>query len=127
MQKILSILPRWIPALCMMLIIFVFSSLPGHELPNLLSWDYVVKKTSHAIGYALLALSYLHLLRYNKMGHGRAWVMALAYAVTDEFHQSFVPGRSASLFDVVIFDNIGVIAALLLHSRYSSKDETHTA
>jgi len=111
----------------MMLVIFVFSSQPGRELPYFLDWDYVVKKTSHVIGYALLALSYLHLLRYKKNSHWLAWSMALAYAASDEFHQSFVPGRHAALVDVLVFDNIGAVIALLLPFKYPGKNETYKA
>ena len=109
----------------MMLVILAFSSLPGHELPYFLDWDYFVKKMSHVIGYALLALSYLHLLGYRKNSHWFAWSMALAYAAIDEFRQSFVPGRHASLVDVLVFDNVGAVMALLLHFKYSGKNEIY--
>ena len=42
-----------------------------------------------------------------------AWLIGTAYAVTDEFHQSFVPGRSCELRDVVI-DSCGVLTGVLL-------------
>jgi VanZ family protein len=125
MQKVLSILPRWFPALFMMLVILAFSSQPGHELPHLPGWDYFVKKTSHVLGYALLAMSYLYLLRYRKNVYWLAWLMTLAYAASDEFHQSFVPGRHASLLDVFVFDHIGAVMALLLHYKYSDKNEIY--
>jgi len=81
------------------------------------------KKTGHAIGYGLLALSYLHLLKNDKKYYWLAWLMALGYAATDEFHQSFVAGRSSSIFDVIIFDNLGALAALFLHFKYWKNDE----
>lgn len=121
MRKIFSIVPRWFPALFVMLVIFIFSSQPGDNLPDFLSWDYLVKKTSHMIGYGMLALSYLHLLKYNKKQYWLAWRMALIFSMTDEFHQSFVPGRSASIIDVFIFDNLGAITALWLYSFFSNK------
>ena len=42
-----------------------------------------------------------------------AWLIGTAYAVTDEFHQSFVPGRSCELRDVMI-DSCGVLTGVLL-------------
>lgn len=42
-----------------------------------------------------------------------AWLIGTAYAMTDEFHQSFVPGRSCELRDVVI-DSCGVLMGVLL-------------
>jgi len=129
MEKVLSIVPRWLPALLVMFAIFLFSSRPGDSLPDFLDWDYVVKKSGHFIGYGLLALSYFRGLKFDKKYYRLAWLMAVAYSATDEFHQSFVVGRTASIFDVVIFDNLGAVFALWLYSFYRRKDEVeiHTA
>ena len=127
MKKILSIVPRWFPSLLAMLVIFGFSSRPGDSLPDFLDWDYFVKKAGHMIGYGLLALSYFHLLKYNKKQYWLAWLLALLYAATDEFHQSFVTGRGASAFDVLIFDNLGAIIALWIYSRIGSSTENELA
>lgn len=111
-----KLLPRWLPAALLMLVIFAFSSRPGDDLPSFGGWDYFVKKGAHALGYGLLALSYLHAL--PKRNYKLAWILALVYAATDEFHQSFVPGRNASLVDALVFDNIGAAFALVLHFFY---------
>ena len=123
MKKFLSIVPRWFPALIIMLVIFVFSSQPGDNLPSFYDWDYFVKKSSHMLGYGLLALSYFHFLKYEKNKYWLAWIMAVAYAATDEFHQSFVAGRSPSVFDVFIFDGLGALIALLLYFFLSRKQD----
>ena len=78
---------------------------------------------SHVIGYGLLALSYFHLFKYDKKRYWLAWLIAIIYSATDEFRQSFVAGRSASVFDVLIFDNLGAIISLWLHSHLQSKHE----
>ncbi len=116
MKKFLSILHRWLPALFFMTVIFIFSSRPSDDLPNFASWDRVVKKMGHAIGYGLLALSYLHFFDYKKNRYWLSWLLAVLFSATDEFHQSFVPGRHPSLTDVLVFDNLG--AALTLLSFY---------
>ncbi|MBK8420135.1 VanZ family protein [Candidatus Villigracilis saccharophilus] len=123
MKKFLSIVPRWFPALFMMIVIFVISSQSGNDLPSFRNWDYAIKKAGHALGYGLLALSYFHYLKYNARRYWLALSLALAYAITDEFHQSFVSGRHASIFDVVIFDGLGAFAALWIFSRFWSKHE----
>ena len=41
-----------------------------------------------------------------------SWLIGTAYAVTDEFHQSFVPGRSCEFRDIVI-DSCGVLTGVL--------------
>jgi len=123
MKKFLSIVPRWFPAVFFMAVIFMFSSQPGDKLPSFLDWDYVIKKMGHATGYGLLALSYFHFLKYDKKRYWLAWFLALIFSVTDEFHQSFVPSRHASAFDVLVFDNLGAAFALWLHFIYWSKHE----
>jgi VanZ family protein len=114
-KKFLLIVPRWLPALFLMTVIFIFSSQPSDNLPDFLNWDYVIKKTGHAIGYGLLALSYLHYFNYDKKRYWLAWLLAILFSATDEFHQSFVPGRHSSIYDVLVFDNLGALSALLLH------------
>lgn len=118
MTKFFSILPRWLPAFAFMAVIFAVSARPSGSLPNFVGWDYFIKKGGHFIGYGLLALSYLHGLKWKKDRRWLAWLMAALYAASDEFHQSFVAGRHPSIFDVMIFDNLGALAALYLYSRY---------
>ena len=122
MNKFLSILPRWIPALLMMGVIFIFSSRTGDELPNFLGWDYVVKKTSHMVGYALLALAFHYAFRFSPKYRGLGWLLAILYAATDEFHQSSVQGRHASIYDVLVFDNIGALAILYLEALWRKRE-----
>lgn len=113
MKRLFESLPRWLPALFLTLAIFAFSSRRGDELPDFQSWDYLVKKAAHAVGYGLLALSYLRAL--PRRSYFLAWLLAVSYSATDEFHQSFVPGRHAAIADVVVFDNLGALAALIIH------------
>jgi len=116
MKKILDIVPRWLPALLMMITIFTFSSRTSNELPNFGGWDYFVKKSAHGIGYGLLALSYLHAL--PKQNYKLAWLLTLLYSASDEFHQSFVAGRHAAITDVLVFDNLGALITLFLYQRF---------
>lgn len=98
-------LKRWIPAILMMAAIFFFSSLPSAEIPNFNAWDWLVKKGGHALGYGFLAAAYTHGLGRKKVGW-LPWILAVGYALSDELHQRFVPGRNGSLLDVGI-DSIG--------------------
>lgn len=123
MKKFLSIVPRWLPALLLMLVIFAFSSRTSSELPNFLGWDYIVKKSAHAIGYGMLALSYLHMFKWDKRYYWLSWLLSLLYSATDEFHQSFVPGRHPAVTDVLIFDNLGALIALAIHYMIRRKRE----
>lgn len=106
-----------------MLFIFAVSSRTKSELPDFRNWDYFIKKIAHAIGYGLLALSYLNMFQWNKKYYWLAWLLAVLYSATDEYHQSFVPGRHAAITDVLIFDNLGALIALLIHYLYRRKHE----
>jgi VanZ family protein len=117
MNKNKSIL-RWLPAIAMMIAIFSFSSIPSREMPSFGLWDLVVKKGAHMLGYGFLATAYWAGLGFDKRRWWLAFLLAVIYASTDEFHQSFVPGRHPSWMDVLIFDSGGVLISLGLVSWY---------
>lgn len=112
---------KWLPAALMMLIIFIVSSQPASDLPNFDWADRIVKKSGHMIGYALLSLSYWRAFHFEQEKRTLAWCLAILYAITDEFHQSFVLGRSPSVWDVAIFDNLGALISLWLFAMVKSK------
>ena len=105
------ILLRWLPAIVLMAAIFTFSATPTKNLPNYGFWDTLVKKGGHMTGYGLLAVAYWYGLGFDRKKGWLAWLLAVLYAATDEFHQSFTPGRHASVDDVLLFDNGGAILA----------------
>ena len=72
-------------------------------------------------GYALLAFSYWRALGFQREKRWLAWCFAILYAVTDEFHQAFVPSRNPSILDVLLFDNIGALISLWIASLYKAK------
>jgi VanZ family protein len=96
----------------MMFVIFLFSAQPSSDLPNFDWADWLVKKGGHMVGYALLALSCWRGLQFRRERWWLAWCLAVFYALTDEFHQSFVPTRSPSIWDVLVYDNLGALLAL---------------
>jgi len=97
--------------------IFAFSSVPSYDLPNFAWADTLVKKGGHMFGYGLLALAYLWALHVERSDPKRsaveAWLLAILYACTDEFHQLFVAGRHASLMDIGI-DAFGAAITLVI-------------
>ncbi len=117
MQKIAQLISQWGAALVIMAAIFALSSRPAGELPDFGSWDYAVKKAGHVLGYGLLGLAYWRGLRMHRRRVLAAWVFAVIYAATDEFHQSFVAGRHPSIVDVLLFDGGGAALALALGAR----------
>jgi VanZ family protein len=93
-------------------IIFAVSATPASQLPDFNRVDLLIKKGSHFSGYALLSLAYFYALRFSPKKIKLALLLAFFYAISDEFHQSFVAGRHASWVDVLI-DGSGAALALL--------------
>jgi VanZ family protein len=117
---------RWIPAIAMMGAIFAFSSLTPERIPFFGEYDLLVKKGGHALGYAMLATAYFFALpgRLNPLYRAAlSLLMAVLFALSDEFHQSFVRGRHSALRDVGI-DTLGAAVALLAATVYSSNSNS---
>jgi|HigsolmetaAR202D_1030399.scaffolds.fasta_scaffold06631_7 VanZ family protein len=104
---------RWLAVILWMGVIFAFSAQP--TLPRASNdWlDFLVKKGAHFSVFAFLSVLIWQALYWRERGWSWAWVITLLYAISDEWHQSFVPGRNPALRDVVI-DACGAATALLI-------------
>ena len=110
---------RWLPVLVWAGVIFAFSSIPSLN-SGLGTWDYVLRKGAHMTEYAILAMLLVRATR----SYGWALALTVAYATSDEFHQTFVRGRHGSPIDVGI-DTVGALIGLaLLRSRMSRRWST---
>ena len=96
-----------------MAIIFALSAQPDLN-SGLGGWDTVLRKLAHMAGFGVLWLLWLRALRRPVAAAG----ITLAYAASDEWHQSFVAGRVGSPLDWAI-DAAGVAIAVALWARYS--------
>lgn len=107
----------WLPLLAWMGLIFFLSAQP--DLPHAPGpWlDTLVKKGGHALAFGILAWLYRRALRPHFCVQGALrWAsfgLAVVYAISDECHQTFVPGRNGRLFDVAV-DTVGAGGAMLL-------------
>jgi VanZ family protein len=118
MRKLFSKSARWVPAALVMAVIFVFSSIAGPDLPNLGLLDLLGKKMAHMVVYGMLAVALWYAFEWRRDLRRLAWLLAILYAVTDEFHQSFTPGRHPWWLDVVVFDALGALLGLLLAGMF---------
>ena len=103
----------WLPVALWAVVIFALSSVPSLST-GLGFWDLVLRKLAHLAEYAILGSLLARAL-------GRPWLAILLgsfYAVSDEIHQTFVPGRVGAPLDWAL-DTVGVVAgvALLLRRR----------
>jgi VanZ family protein len=120
-DRVRRFLWRWGAPLVWMGLIFVASAQP--KLPHASSrWlDFMLKKGGHALAYGILAWLYLWALR-GRFRDERVLRLvsiglAVAYGLSDEYHQTFVPGRNGALFDVAV-DGVGACGAMLLDWRW---------
>ena len=118
--RVLRLLWVWGPAAGLMAAIFFVSGTPSPpRLPGSVS-----DVTAHFLAYAVLGGALLRGVagaawdRVNARGAVVAAVLAAAYGLTDEFHQSFVPGRTPELRDVAA-DALGAAAGAALAWAWS--------
>ena len=86
-----------------------------------------IVKGWHATEYAILFLLGASLLRrWTEMGAGRAaaWslLFCVVFAASDEWHQTFVPGRDGCVRDVII-DTCGAVIAAWFYLRRAKRRE----
>ena len=94
-------------------VIFALSAQPDLN-SGLGGWDTLLRKLGHMTEYGLLCWLWLRALGRPATAAG----IALAYAASDEWHQSFVEGRVGTPVDWQI-DAAGVAVAIALWARYS--------
>jgi VanZ family protein len=95
-------------------VIFALSAQPDLN-SGLGTADTVLRKLVHAAIYGLLAFLWARALRTTRARHlalPLAFALTVGYAVTDEYHQTFVEGRHGAPVDVLI-DSAGAALVLL--------------
>ena len=107
---------RFAPPLLLMGAIFFLSAQPDLN-SGLGSWDTILRKLAHMAEFGLLWFLWWRALGYGN--HLWPALIAIAYAVTDELHQTTVEGRVGSPVDVLI-DSAGVALAVLVARRARS-------
>ena len=143
---------RWILVILWMSFIFFMSNQPAEvssqqsdfavQLFNILGIDFnsyfgnlatfIIRKSAHMTEYFILFLLWYRVfLLYvdNKKAKFYTLLLVFMYAASDEFHQTFVPGRSGEFKDVMIDTFGGLIAYIviiiyeILKSKFIVKEE----
>jgi VanZ family protein len=107
-------LDPWAPPLLLMAVIFALSAQPSLD-SGLGVADEIGRKLVHFAEYALLTFLWWRALRTRMDSRDAAvaaFLVSSLYAITDEYHQSFVTGRTGSAADWAI-DTAGAAAAAL--------------
>jgi len=140
-SRLASFVRYWLPTALWMLLIFgasgdtlsaerssriiapilrwLWPQMPAAEVAQIV---FLVRKGAHFTEYAVLAILLWHALWKPRWGDQRPWSWPVAgfallltglYALSDEIHQSFVPMRTGSGWDVLV-DTAGALTGLLL-------------
>lgn len=112
---------RWFAVVLWMGLIFCVSAQPDLPHHSVEALDVTFKKLGHLAEYGILAgMVFWALVQDGESIHTRAILGAFAfaamYALSDELHQRFVPGRDSRALDVAL-DMVGAGLALLAVSR----------
>ncbi|MBU0579519.1 VanZ family protein [Patescibacteria group bacterium] len=130
--KIKITLSAYLPPIIWAGLIFFLSNqskLPSAPQPLL---DLVFKQTAHVVVYAVLYFLIwraINITATNKLTRFKLialpLIITLIYALTDEFHQSFIPGREATWIDIA-FDMLGAsISHYLTHRQKEIHSGSH--
>jgi VanZ family protein len=94
-------------------VIFYLSSQPGIDTPLLFPGQ---DKLLHLIAFGLLGFLFMGAMKATRSGYRtmQVWIvvgLVALYGVLDEFHQYFVPGRSAEIYDALADAAGGLLGA----------------
>jgi VanZ family protein len=107
---------RWLAVILWMGLIFAVSDMPSIATPFEPVYDFTFKKFAHVTEYGILTGLLFGAVRMHIRHRGYALLLAaliaVLYAFSDEWHQTFVPGREGTLRDVAI-DALGAAGASL--------------
>ncbi|MBU1164110.1 VanZ family protein [Patescibacteria group bacterium] len=120
-KKILN----WLYVILWLGVIYWFSNQPHLKSELTYAWDLVFRKIAHMAEYFVLTFLYYKALNNYKINFNKillySLMLTILSAIMDEFHQSFIAGRTASAFDVLV-DSVGaiILIMLMIKKRYES-------
>ncbi len=112
----INIIKYWLPIFAWCAVIYYLSSIPElkSDFPN--QWDFISRKIAHMAEYGILTFLFFRAVAINlsfRRSIAYSALFSITYALTDEYHQLFVFGRSGSLTDVFI-DTLGIFFTTIL-------------
>ena len=127
MKKIISI----ILVIIWMIFIFIMSSFDATEsnnqsnyivnilinifnINNLDILSYIVRKLAHLTEYTILGILISNMVKQINFKTYTGLIISVSYAISDEIHQLFIPGRSCQITDICI-DTIGICIGFIIY------------
>jgi VanZ family protein len=120
-----GVIISWVPLIAYMSLIFILSS---RTIPDIFPETRNIDKIIHIVEYSILSVLWLRAIEswWPDMDKKRLFITAVIltslYGISDEVHQSFVPGRSSEAYDIVA-DIIGALLGARLYVRYAKRQQ----
>lgn len=116
-KKIINFFSLYLPPFLWCLFIFYFSCQPNLRVTSG-PWDFILRKLGHIFEYFLLTILVARavnssIIKINNKGFFLGALFSLFFAVSDEYHQTFIQGRFGTPADVAI-DSIGIVLAFVI-------------
>ena len=117
----------WLPVIIWAGLIFGLSSVPDLKSGLVSNYDLVIRTFAHFAEFAVLAILFSRIgyLEEKSKRYGLIFIISVVaaalYAVSDEYHQSFIEGRQAAAVDVLI-DSVGAFIGAATYYFYKAKN-----
>ncbi|MFC4619184.1 VanZ family protein [Camelliibacillus cellulosilyticus] len=80
--------------------------------------EFMIRKLGHVMEYMVLSFVVLHIFLQitirRALPYFISFLLSFYFALSDEWHQSFVAGRTGHLIDVITFDLCGILLGLII-------------
>ena len=103
--------------------------LPRFQI-ELSAFSHFIRKSAHFIAYLILGILSLHAIDEEKnptiTWFIKALLICILYAMSDEFHQLYVPGRSGEIRDVLLDSTgslVGILGSFFIRHRTKKRAE----
>lgn len=89
------------------------------KIENIELLSFIIRKLAHYTEYLILGFLVINMFTKNNINNLYliSIILCIIYAISDEIHQIFIPGRACQLRDILI-DSIGSITGIYLYKLY---------
>lgn len=112
------------------LLSFLRAMLPNSIFESI-DWHFLMRKSAHFLAYFILSLLIFNATQLSSFSKKNAilftLIISILYAISDEIHQMFVPGRGPAVKDVLIDSSgaiLGIVIYLLLSKMFRKRTKS---